>query len=86
MNPVAIIALVLSVGLAVMVFRLAIGGFGWHWAVGVLLASVPVVATFFFGIVGLLVAAVPVVATFFFGIVGLLGGALFVGAMYKASG
>jgi hypothetical protein len=68
MNPVAIIALVLSVGLAIMVFRLAIGGFGWHWAVGVLLASVPVVATFFFGIVGL------------------LGSALFVGALYKASG
>jgi hypothetical protein len=68
MNPVAIIALVLSVGLAVMVFRLAIGGFGWHWSVGVLLASVPVVATFFFGIVGL------------------LGSALFVGALYKASG
>ena len=68
MNPLAIIALVLSVGLAVMVFRLAIGGFGWHWAVGVLLGSVPVVATFFFGIVGL------------------LGSALFVGALYKASG
>jgi hypothetical protein len=29
---------------------------------------------------------IPVVATFFFGLIGLLGAALFVGALYKATG
>ncbi len=35
---------------------------------------------------GLLLALLPVAVTFFFGILGLLGSALFVGALYKASG
>lgn len=30
MGPVAIVALVLSVGLAALTFRLSVGGFGWH--------------------------------------------------------
>jgi hypothetical protein len=57
MSPVAIVVLLFAVGLAVLVFRLSVGGFGWHWAVGLLLAAIPVAATFFFGLIGLLGAA-----------------------------
>jgi hypothetical protein len=49
--------LAIALGLAVMVFRLSIR-FGWHWSMCLILAAVPLAATFFFGIIGLLGSAV----------------------------
>ncbi len=57
MDVFAVLTLAVAVGLAMLTFRLAVGGFGWHWAVGLLLAVVPVAVTFFFGLIGLLGAA-----------------------------
>jgi hypothetical protein len=57
MDVFSVLTLAVAVGLAALTFRLAVGEFGWHWAVGLLLAVIPVAATFFFGIIGLLGAA-----------------------------
>ena len=52
-----------ALGLSVMLFRLATGN-GWHWALALFLALIPLVFTLALGIISLLVAGVLVGASY----------------------
>jgi hypothetical protein len=58
-----IIFLVIAVVLSVLSFKVLLD-FGMHWGVCLVLATVPVVATYFFGIIGLIGSALLVGALY----------------------
>ena len=47
----------IGVILGIAVFRLSLS-MGWHWALAIFLAAIPIAGTFFLGIIGLLASAV----------------------------
>ena len=56
MNPLGIVLLLIALILGAGAFRLSTS-MGWHWGLAVVLALIPVVATFFLGVLGLLGSA-----------------------------
>ncbi len=56
MNPIMIALLLAAGGLGFVLFRISRGS-QWHWALGLALATVPVVLTFFLGAIGILASA-----------------------------
>jgi hypothetical protein len=59
MDLIGLVLLGVALVLAVLVFRLCLT-LGWHWSAGLLLGTIPLAATFFFGIIGLLGSALAV--------------------------
>jgi hypothetical protein len=56
MNPAALVFLLLSIGLGFLVFWVTQRA-GWHWALALAVAAIPLTFTFFLGVIGLLVGA-----------------------------